>query len=330
MKMIDILLEDIIVVDRFRKDLGDLSSLAESIKKNGLIEPIVISDKNKLLAGERRLEALKLLGLENTTVQVLNVDGQGAINIEYEENEQRKNFTYSEKSQILEVMKKDLGVVKGGVYNKDGSNQHNRSIVPDGTIDQNSDKKYIRKENVRAIAVGFKNKTESTRVRRIVKKGIPRLVDLLDKEEISIAKAYDISTLSEEDQEIAISSQNRQPAYSEDSMEPAIMKALQAKKITKDEAIELSSLSKKYKWDSPLLNRKIMKLRTDKAKVKAEKIQILKRAEYKREKEQWMSIEVSKENLQLSMKNVMDVLGFDKKVLKFAIDRAYTLYGEKK
>jgi len=46
---------------RFRKDLGDINSLVDSIKSNGLIHPIVVTQNNELISGLRRLEALKQL-----------------------------------------------------------------------------------------------------------------------------------------------------------------------------------------------------------------------------------------------------------------------------
>ena len=42
---------------RFRKDLGDLGPLIESIKRQGLIHPIVITEDNQLICGRRRLAA---------------------------------------------------------------------------------------------------------------------------------------------------------------------------------------------------------------------------------------------------------------------------------
>ena len=47
---------------RFRKDLGDLQTLAKSIQEIGLLQPIVVNQDNELIAGKRRLEACKLLG----------------------------------------------------------------------------------------------------------------------------------------------------------------------------------------------------------------------------------------------------------------------------
>jgi len=44
---------------RTRKDMGDVEALAESIRDIGLLHPIVVSPDRRLLAGRRRLEAVK-------------------------------------------------------------------------------------------------------------------------------------------------------------------------------------------------------------------------------------------------------------------------------
>jgi hypothetical protein len=49
-------IEYIIIGNRFRKDLGDLDSLAKSIAEIGLLHPIAIAENNELVAGQRRLE----------------------------------------------------------------------------------------------------------------------------------------------------------------------------------------------------------------------------------------------------------------------------------
>jgi hypothetical protein len=55
-------IDQIIVGPRFRKDLGDLASLAASIDELGLLQPIVVRPDGILIAGERRLRAAQLLG----------------------------------------------------------------------------------------------------------------------------------------------------------------------------------------------------------------------------------------------------------------------------
>ena len=50
------------VSSRYRKDLGDLAGLAASVKELGLLHPVVVRSDRRLIAGERRLQACKLLG----------------------------------------------------------------------------------------------------------------------------------------------------------------------------------------------------------------------------------------------------------------------------
>jgi len=56
---------------RCRKDLGDIQALAKSISEIGLLHPIVVTPQFELIAGRRRLEAMKLLGREKIPVTIL-------------------------------------------------------------------------------------------------------------------------------------------------------------------------------------------------------------------------------------------------------------------
>jgi hypothetical protein len=67
--------ESIRVGERIRKDLGDLTDLTESMKRDGcMIEPLLIRKDDLLIYGERRLEAAKLL--EWQEVPCIIVDGE--------------------------------------------------------------------------------------------------------------------------------------------------------------------------------------------------------------------------------------------------------------
>ena len=59
---------------RYRKDLGDLAGLAASIKELGLLHPVVVWSDRRLIAGERRLAACKLLGWKTVPVTVIDID----------------------------------------------------------------------------------------------------------------------------------------------------------------------------------------------------------------------------------------------------------------
>ena len=90
-------ISEIKVKKRVRKDLGDLYALKESLRLYGLLNPITIDNKNRLIAGERRLEAAKLLGWTNiNAVVVNNISAITKLELELEENNQRKEFTDAE------------------------------------------------------------------------------------------------------------------------------------------------------------------------------------------------------------------------------------------
>ena len=64
--------DEIIVGERFRQDLGDLSGLMGSIRDIGLLHPVVVTKDNVLLAGQRRLEACTRLGQKDIPAQVVD------------------------------------------------------------------------------------------------------------------------------------------------------------------------------------------------------------------------------------------------------------------
>ena len=90
-------IEDIKVKKRLRKDLGDIGAMADSLKRFGQINPIVITKKNVLIAGERRLEAARSLGWRTINVVIADIpDKLGRLEYEMEENLQRQDFTPEE------------------------------------------------------------------------------------------------------------------------------------------------------------------------------------------------------------------------------------------
>jgi len=95
-------ISDIKIRNRFRKDIGELSSLKNSINEIGLLQPIVIDENNNLIAGYRRLIAFKELGKTDIPVNKINIEN--SLKGEYDENAIRKNFTPSESVAIWGAM----------------------------------------------------------------------------------------------------------------------------------------------------------------------------------------------------------------------------------
>ena len=90
-------IEKIKVKKRIRKEMGDIAALAESMRRFGQICPILITKKNVLIAGERRLEAARRLGWSNINAVVAEIpDELTRMEYELEENIQRRDFSLAE------------------------------------------------------------------------------------------------------------------------------------------------------------------------------------------------------------------------------------------
>ena len=103
-------ISEVQVAERIRKDNGGLEELANDIREHGLINPITVMEQTEggyvLIAGLRRLKAMELLGAEEiraTVMTALEVDEM--LMLEIAENEQRKEFTVSEKLAFAEKLK---------------------------------------------------------------------------------------------------------------------------------------------------------------------------------------------------------------------------------
>jgi|SRR3712207_243585 len=92
----------IIIKDRIRKDFGNIEELAKDIKENGLINPPVVTPEYVLIAGERRTKACQVLNYSQIEVRVMTVkDALHQLKLEISENENRKDFSFSEKCNRL-------------------------------------------------------------------------------------------------------------------------------------------------------------------------------------------------------------------------------------
>jgi 16S rRNA G966 N2-methylase RsmD len=91
-------IDSLIINDRIRKDLGNINSLAESITSVGLLQPVVINEKNELIDGQRRIKACMQLGL--TEVPFYRVNLEQIMLGEFHANSNRKDFTTSERVAI--------------------------------------------------------------------------------------------------------------------------------------------------------------------------------------------------------------------------------------
>ena len=104
-KVLNIPVEDILP-NRFQPRLAfdekELNELSNSIKRYGIVQPIVlrrIGNKYEIIAGERRYKATVLAGLKTIPAVIKNTDDNTSAEIALLENLQRKNLTVIEEAQ---------------------------------------------------------------------------------------------------------------------------------------------------------------------------------------------------------------------------------------
>ena len=111
-----------------RKVFSDaaLQELANSILEHGLMQPItvrMIGDSYELIAGERRLKASKLAGLETIPAVIVEVNTKDSAVLALIENLQRENLNFLEESQAYYTIMQDYGYTQQELANTLGKNQ---------------------------------------------------------------------------------------------------------------------------------------------------------------------------------------------------------------
>ena len=108
-----------------RKDLGDLTELAESIKANGVMQNLTVvqnhfvPDLYTVVIGNRRMEAAKLAGLKEVPCVICEMDPKTQISTMLTENMQRADLTMYEQAQGFQLMM-DLGLTEAEISDMTG------------------------------------------------------------------------------------------------------------------------------------------------------------------------------------------------------------------
>lgn len=165
----NLILMEIKINKRFRKDVGNLESLKKSIQEIGLLHPIVIDSNGNLIAGERRYKACLELGIDP---EYRIVDIENSIKAELDENQERVNFTYSEIYEISQYINQTESRKRGPKENNFCLNQ--AEINP---RDKVADITGLGKDTISKINTIFNSDNE-------------KLKNDLDEKKISVDKAY--------------------------------------------------------------------------------------------------------------------------------------------
>ena len=109
-----------------------LAELAASIKALGLIQPLIVSEvledapagiQYHLIAGERRLEASKLAGLESVQVIVKDATPQQMLELALVENIQRADLNPLEEAAAYHSLSEDFGLTQQQIADRVGKNR---------------------------------------------------------------------------------------------------------------------------------------------------------------------------------------------------------------
>ena len=109
---------------RKRFDFDELEGLAQSIRQNGIIQPIAVRINSKgeyeLISGERRLRASRLVGITQIPCIIMEATDEKSALFSLLENLQRSQLGFFEEAQAIEKLIVDFGMSRDEVCKKLG------------------------------------------------------------------------------------------------------------------------------------------------------------------------------------------------------------------
>lgn len=164
-----------------RIDFDDeaLMELSQSIRENGLIHPITVrqeKDGYEIVAGERRYRAMKIAGMIEIPVIVIDADEVQMAEMALVENIQRENLSAIEEANAYVQIMKTTGISQSQLALKLGKSQSSiankiRLLQLDEEVQQAVTARRITERHARALLALPKEKQEQV-METIVKKGL--------------------------------------------------------------------------------------------------------------------------------------------------------------
>ena len=201
---------------------GQLAELAESIKEFGVVTPIITRPKEdgngyEVIAGQRRVRASQLAGIETVPAFVLPLDRDRAIITLVDSNIQRENILPSERAfaykMKLEAMKRQ------GFRTDLTSSQLGTKLRTDENIAQ-------------GFGVG---KTTVQRFIRLTEL-IPPLLQRVDEGQIALTPAVELSFLKKDEQENLLMTMESEDAT------PSLSQAQRMKKLNQSGRLDMDAI----------------------------------------------------------------------------------------
>ncbi len=214
-------------------DDEDMQNLMESIKDRGVITPAMVRKKDdgryEMISGHRRKHASERLGLETLRCEVVEVSRDEAIILMVDSNSQRSEIAPSDKGKAykmkLEAIKRQQGertdltsVPSGQKLNGKTS----REILAENSEDSNTQiQRYIRLTNL-----------------------VPELQDFVDKGQMKMRPAVELSYLDEETQRDIVDRIDETEAFPSHDQAIRIRKAYETGEIDYDKVRDIMAEEK--------------------------------------------------------------------------------------
>ncbi|MEJ2646198.1 MAG: ParB/RepB/Spo0J family partition protein [Gammaproteobacteria bacterium] len=157
-----------------------LQDLADSIRAQGVVQPIVVrpvsADRYEIIAGERRWRAAQLAGLQEIPAVVRDVPDQAAVAMALIENIQRENLNPLEEARALERLIEEFEMTHQQAAEAVG---RSRTAVTNllRLLDLNDDVKHrvehreLEMGHARAL-LALRGSAQSNAAREVVSKGL--------------------------------------------------------------------------------------------------------------------------------------------------------------
>ncbi|MEM4417688.1 MAG: ParB/RepB/Spo0J family partition protein [Nitrososphaerota archaeon] len=175
-----------------RIDVGDLSELMESIKKVGLIHPLIVrpgrNGKYRIICGSRRYHALMSLGIKEAACRVVDVNDLEAVRLSWDENEKAEKLSDSERKNVYKRVLEMTKSLRRAAEVLGVSHETIRLALADEGLDDLDDiVKVIDRRREKNVENGV-GKTVKAKADRLMKKMVKKRDREGDERETPISK----------------------------------------------------------------------------------------------------------------------------------------------
>ncbi len=159
---------------------AELATLADSIRSQGIIQPILVrktaADHYEIIAGERRWRAAQMAGLAKVPVVIKEVSDENAMAIALIENIQRENLNALEEALALERLSKEFNLTHQQVAEAVGKSRATISNLLRLLTLTDEVKTYLEQSRLEVghakVLLGLQGKAQREAAEIVVSKGL--------------------------------------------------------------------------------------------------------------------------------------------------------------